>query len=76
MLGSSWLRMAPVCGVTCWQLACDTERGWGAGELRGVGHRKGTWCRDGGIQLWDLLSCFPACGCTALAGAVVLWDLV
>lgn len=61
-------------GVACWQLAWDTERGQEQGEVRGVGHWNRSRWRDGGIQLQDLLSCFPVCGC-ARAEAVVQWDL-
>lgn len=40
-----------------------------------MGHWKGSCWRGGGIQLWDLLSCFPLSGCSAVAEAVVQQDL-
>lgn len=56
-----------------WRVAPSVDRG--QGEVRGVGHwNRSRWRRHGGIQLQDLLSCFPVGGC-ALAEAVVRWDL-
>lgn len=52
-----------------WRVTPSTHGG--QGDVWGVGHWKGNCWRDGGVQLWDLLSCFPPGGCSALAGAVV-----